>query len=152
MPHEQASEPVRTGAAEPAPPEFFTIDERHTGGAIYSQVVIFLGEAALAGLVGASAYDGIKLTVRTIAERWRARQRAEPLEPTRAEMEDLARAAIRLRFGFGVDIRLVTEELTRHDALQWSGKIRNVGTGEIYRVRLGPDQDVTAVTVLISPA
>lgn len=149
MPFEHASKPVHDATAEPA--RFFAIEERHTGGAIYSQVVIFLGEAALAGLVGASVYDGIKLTVRTIAERWRERRRAEPFEPTRAEMEDLARAAIRLRLGFGDDVHLVTEELAMHDALQWSGRIRNADDGEVYRVRLGPDQDLTRVTVLISP-
>ena len=148
MPHEHTSKPMHDAATEPAPPAFFASEERYTGGAIYTEVVIFLGEAALAGLVGASAYDGIKLTVRTIAERWRERRQAEPLEPTRAEMEDLARAAVRLRFGD--DVRLVIEELTRHDPLQWSGKIRDADDGEVYRIRLGPDQDLTKVIVLIS--
>lgn len=140
-------------AGESDAPDFFTVRERFTGGAIYTDVMIFLGEAALAGAIGGGAYDAVKVTVRKIAARLgERRQKDVSVELTREDAEELACAAIRLRFQFDAGVALVTEELTQVDDLNWSGRIRNHDDGEIYRVRLGPDAEFTKVLVRVSRA
>jgi hypothetical protein len=135
----------------PGPPDLVTIRERHTGGAIYTEVVFFLGEAALAGVIGASVYDGVKVTLRKIAARWRERRQSGAAPgPTREDAEELAHAAIRLRFQFDEYVPFATDELTQRDDLNWSGRIRNLSSGEVYRVRLGPDWELSKVVILIS--
>jgi hypothetical protein len=151
MQHEDPGRRPPEPVTPPGPPELGAIRERHTGGAIYTEVVFFLGEAALAGVIGASVYDGVKVTLRKIAARWRERRRAGVAAgPTREDAEELAHAAIRLKFEFDEDVPLATDELTRRDDRSWSGRIRNLSSGEVYRVRLGPDWELSKVVILIS--
>jgi hypothetical protein len=139
-------------AARPDTPPFFTIRHLQTGGAIYAEIALFLGEAALAGVVGNAIYDAVRATLRSIATRWHARQESgEPPRLTRDEASELTHAAVRLRLTLAPAIDLITEELTEEsDTGAWRGVVRNADNGERYRVHLSPDPDQPKVTVLLT--
>lgn len=139
-------------AAIPGSPPFFTIRHRQTGGAIYAEIALFLGEAALAGVVGNAIYDAVRATLRSIVGRWRARQESgEPPRLTRDEASELAHAAVRLRLTLAPAIDLITEELMDNSGAEAPhGVVRNSRNGERYRVRLSSDRDQAKVTVLLT--
>lgn len=132
------------GASEPPP--FFTVRMRHTGGAIYTEIVLFLGEAALAGVVGGGIYDGLRASLRRVVERWRARD--DPALSA-AEIEALAHVAVRLKLKLREDARLVTQEVSTVDGEHWLCLVTGPD-GETYRVRVGADLDAARAHVLIT--
>lgn len=128
---------------------FFVRRARYTGGNISTQLVLFLGEAALAGVVGNAIYDAIRTTVRAVAARIRARTDKEGLDD--ADVADLACAGARLTLSLDEAVELVVEEVARDGAdSAWQVRIANPGEDENYRVWVSPSEDLASVWLLVN--
>jgi hypothetical protein len=131
---------------------FFVRRARYTGGSISTQLVLFLAEAALAGVVGNAIYDAIRSTVRTVADRVRARsERGGSAHLEDADVAELACAGARLTLSLDQDVALVVEEVAQDGAdSAWQVRIRNPGQDESYRVWVSPSEDLASVWLLVN--
>ncbi|MFC3450802.1 hypothetical protein [Amycolatopsis speibonae] len=78
------------------------------------KVAVFLGQAAVAGVVGNAIYDSVKSTIRAAGRRWAKRREAQPESGlTEQEARDLACVAVMLRWPEESDIRATSVTRTR---------------------------------------
>ena len=135
---------------------FFIRRARYTGGRS-TQLVLFLAEAALDGVVGNPVYDAIRVSVQAVADRLRTRSdraHGDAEGPIRFDKDDvavLARAGARLTLNLGEETNLVVEELTQDgDDSAWQAKIRNPEEDESYVVWVSPSEDLMSVWLLVN--
>jgi len=131
---------------------FFVRRARYTGGNISTQLVLFLSEAALAGVVGNAIYDAIRTTVRAVAARIRARAEEEgPASLDDADVAEFACAGARLTLSLDEAVELVVEEVAQDGAdSAWQVRIKNPGEDENYRVWVSPSEDLASVWLLVN--
>lgn len=131
---------------------FFVRRARYTGGNISTQLVLFLAEAAVAGVVGNALYDAIRLTVRAVADRLRERTEKEgKAQLDKDDLAELACAGARLTLNLDEETNLVVEDLTQDgDDSAWQVKISNPGEDESYLVWVSPSEDLTSVWLLVN--
>jgi hypothetical protein len=128
---------------------FFVRRTRYTGGNISTQLVLFLSEAALAGVVGNAIYDAIREIVRVVAARIRARTEKDGLDE--ADVAELACAGARLTLSLDEAVDLVVEEVAQDGAdSAWQVRIRNPGEDEDYRVWVSRSEDLASVWLLVN--
>jgi hypothetical protein len=130
---------------------FFVRRARYTGGRS-TQLVLFLAEAALAGVVGNDIYDAIRLNVRAVADRLRARTEKEgSAHLDKDDVAELACAGVRLTLNLAEETTLVVEDLTRDgDDSAWQAKIRSPAEDESYVVWVSPSEDLASVWLLVN--
>ncbi len=131
---------------------YFVRRTRYTGGNISTQLVLFLGEAALAGVVGNAIYDAIRTTVRGVAARIRARsEKAGSDSLDESDVADLACAGARLTLSLDDAVELVVEEVAQDGAdSAWQVRVNNPGEDENYRVWVSPSEDLASVWLLVN--
>ena len=135
---------------------FYAARHIATGATFYTEVIIFLGQAALAGVVGNALYDGVRSTVQSIARRWQARRKLSD-----EDVAELICVAVRLRLRVEDEVfvveevlgdGLVVEEMTKRDD-GMDARVRNLNSNERWHVLLRgvnkdwPIDEVTTVFV-----
>ena len=132
---------------------FYGARDVAAGGASYTEVIVFLGQAALAGVVGNALYDGIRSTVRSIARRWQARRKLSD-----EDVAELMCVAVRLRLQVDAVVEalgddLAVEEVTKKSDGTIDARIGYLNSNDRWHVSFRgvtenwPIDDVTTVWI-----